>query len=94
MMGGIEPMQVPTLDTLHTAHCTLHTAHCSLQVDVPEENDNEANGLEEAEEQSYTVDNPSLDLEAISNSYDGLAKLYRHLSSALNLISSNLINLI
>lgn len=48
-----------------------------MQVDVPEENDNEANGLEEAEEQSYTVDNPSLDLEAISNSYDGLAKLYR-----------------
>lgn len=47
-----------------------------MQVDMPEENDNEA-GLEEAEEQSYLVDNPSLDLEATSNAYDGLAKLYR-----------------
>jgi len=47
-----------------------------MQVDLPEENDNEAGG-EETEEQSYTVDNPSLDLEATSNAYDGLAKLYR-----------------
>jgi hypothetical protein len=47
-----------------------------MQVDIPEENDNEA-GLEEAEEHSYLVDNPSLDLEATSNAYDGLAKLYR-----------------
>lgn len=47
------------------------------QVDMPEENDNEG-GLEEgAEEQSYFVDNPSLDLEATSNAYEGLAKLYR-----------------
>ena len=44
---------------------------------MPEENDNEG-GLEEgAEEQSYFVDNPSLDLEATSNAYEGLAKLYR-----------------
>ena len=35
---------------------------CFSQVDLPEENDNEA-GLEETEEQSYVVDNPSLDLE-------------------------------
>jgi len=48
-----------------------------MQVDMPEENDNEG-GLEEgAEEQSYFVDNPSLDLEATSNAYEGLAKLYR-----------------
>lgn len=47
-----------------------------MQVDIPEENDNEA-GIEESEEQSYVVDNPSLDLEATSNAYSGLAKLYR-----------------
>jgi len=47
-----------------------------MQVDMPEENDNEA-GLDEAEEQAYVVDNPSLDLEATGNAYDGLAKLYR-----------------
>ena len=44
---------------------------------MPEENDNEG-GLEEStEEQSYFVENPSLDLEATSNAYEGLAKLYR-----------------
>lgn len=37
-----------------------------MQVDLPEENDNEA-AVEEAEEQSYLVDNPSLDLEATAN---------------------------
>jgi len=47
-----------------------------MQVDLPEENDNEA-AVEEAEEQSYLVDNPSLDLEATANMYEGLAKLYR-----------------
>ena len=47
------------------------------KVDMPEENDNEG-GLEEStEEQSYFVENPSLDLEATSNAYEGLAKLYR-----------------
>ena len=44
---------------------------------MPEENDNEG-GLEEGtEEQPYFVDNPSLDLEATSNAYEGLAKLHR-----------------
>jgi len=47
-----------------------------MQVDMPEENENEVVG-EENEEQSYTVENPSLDLEATSNAYTGLAKLYR-----------------
>jgi len=47
-----------------------------MQVDMPEENDNEA-GVDENEDQSYVVDNPSLDLEATSNAYTGLAKLYR-----------------
>jgi len=47
-----------------------------MQVDMPEENDNEA-GVDEHEEQNYVVDNPSLDLEATSNAYTGLAKLYR-----------------
>jgi len=48
-----------------------------MQVDMPEENDNEA-GLEpENEDHSYVVDNPSLDLEAYANAYTGLAKLYR-----------------
>ena len=69
MMGGIEPMQVGTN--------LFRWLFKSIQVDMPEENDNEG-GLEEgAEEQSYFVDNPSLDLEATSNAYDGLAKLYR-----------------
>jgi len=50
-----------------------------MQVDAPEENENEADaGAEETEqEQNYTVENPSLDLEATSNAYTGLAKLYR-----------------
>jgi len=48
-----------------------------MQVDMPEENDNEAGLDEGAEEQAYVVNNPSLDLEATSNSYEGLAKLYR-----------------
>ncbi|XP_071445855.1 COP9 signalosome complex subunit 1 [Hetaerina americana] len=42
-----------------------------MQVDAPpEENDN-------AEEEPYLVENPTLDLEAYANSYSGLAKLYR-----------------
>lgn len=42
-----------------------------MQVDAPpEDNDNN-------EEETYIVDNPSLDLEVYSNSYSGLAKLYR-----------------
>ena len=47
-----------------------------MQVDMPEENENEV-AVEEAEDQSYTVENPSLDLEACSNAYTGLAKLHR-----------------
>jgi len=47
-----------------------------MQVDIPEENENEVGG-EENEEQVYVVENPSLDLEATSNAYVGLAKLYR-----------------
>ena len=46
------------------------------KVDIPEENENEVGG-EENEEQVYVVENPSLDLEATSNAYTGLAKLYR-----------------
>lgn len=42
-----------------------------MQVDVPME-DNENN-----EDESYIVENPSIDLEFYSNSYNGLAKLYR-----------------
>ncbi|XP_035718504.1 COP9 signalosome complex subunit 1-like [Vespa mandarinia] len=42
-----------------------------MQVDVPaEDNDN-------AEEEPYIVENPTLDLEVYANSYTGLAKLYR-----------------
>ena len=42
-----------------------------MQVDVPpEDNDNN-------EEETYIVENPSLDLEVYANSYVGLAKLYR-----------------
>lgn len=42
-----------------------------MQVDAPpEDNDNN-------EEESYTVENPSLDLEAYASSYTGLARLYR-----------------
>ncbi|XP_066992136.1 COP9 signalosome complex subunit 1 [Anabrus simplex] len=42
-----------------------------MQVDAPpEDNDNN-------EEEPYTVENPSLDLEAYANSYSGLARLYR-----------------
>ncbi|XP_051163112.1 COP9 signalosome complex subunit 1 isoform X2 [Leptopilina boulardi] len=42
-----------------------------MQVDAPvEDNDN-------AEEESYIVENPTLDLEVYANSYTGLAKLYR-----------------
>eukprot|EP00092_Neocalanus_flemingeri_P037506 GFUD01040840.1.p1 GENE.GFUD01040840.1~~GFUD01040840.1.p1 ORF type:complete len:494 (+),score=177.25 GFUD01040840.1:237-1718(+) len=48
-----------------------------MQVDIPEENENEVGGEEGNEEQVYVVDNPSLDLEATSNAYTGLAKLYR-----------------
>ena len=47
-----------------------------MQVDMPEENENDAGG-EEHEEQNYIVENPSLDLESQSNAYTGLAKLYR-----------------
>ena len=47
-----------------------------MQVDMPEENENDA-GAEEHEEQNYIVENPSLDLESHSNAYTGLAKLYR-----------------
>ncbi|KAM7302840.1 COP9 signalosome complex subunit 1 [Ixodes scapularis] len=42
-----------------------------MQVDAQPE-DNEA-----TEEETYVVENPSLDLEAYSNSYGGLARLYR-----------------
>ncbi|XP_033211755.1 COP9 signalosome complex subunit 1 isoform X2 [Belonocnema kinseyi] len=42
-----------------------------MQVDAPaEDNDN-------TEEESYIVENPTLDLEVYANSYTGLAKLYR-----------------
>lgn len=42
-----------------------------MQVDAPpEDNDNN-------EEEAYTVENPTLDLEVYANSYIGLAKLYR-----------------
>lgn len=42
-----------------------------MQVDAPpEDNDN-------TEEESYVVENPSLDLEAYASSYTGLARLYR-----------------
>ena len=47
-----------------------------MQVDIPEENENDVGG-EEHEEQNYIVENPSLDLESHSNAYTGLAKLYR-----------------
>ena len=47
-----------------------------MQVDMPEENENDAGG-EEQEEQNYIVENPSLDLESHSNAYTGLAKLHR-----------------
>ena len=43
---------------------------------MPEENENDV-GAEENEEQNYIVENPSLDLEAYSNAYTGLAKLHR-----------------
>lgn len=42
-----------------------------MQVDIPPE-DNENN-----EEETYTVDNPTLDIEVYANSYTGLARLYR-----------------
>ena len=49
-----------------------------MQVDMPEENENDVGGAaEEGEEQNYVVDNPSLDLESYSNQYIGLAKLHR-----------------
>jgi len=48
-----------------------------MQVDIPEENENDAGTDENEQEQNYIVENPSLDLEAISNAYSGLAKLYR-----------------
>ena len=47
-----------------------------MQVDMPEENENDAGG-DETEEQNYIVENPSLDLESYSNAYTGLAKLHR-----------------
>ena len=47
-----------------------------MQVDMPEENENDAGG-DENEEQNYIVENPSLDLESYSNAYTGLAKLHR-----------------
>jgi len=46
-----------------------------MQVDMQEENENEAGG-EDAEE-IFTVDNPSLDLETYASCYTGLAKLQR-----------------
>lgn len=49
----------------------LQNAVEPMQVDVPpEDNDNN-------EEENYIVENPSMDLEVYSNSYTGLAKLYR-----------------
>lgn len=47
-----------------------------MQVDMPEENDND-NAGDENEEQHFTVENPSLDLEAYASQYTGLAKLFR-----------------
>ena len=47
-----------------------------MQVDITEENENEAGG-EEQEEQNYIVENPSLDLESYSSAYTGLAMLTR-----------------
>lgn len=41
-----------------------------MQVDIPEDNENN-------EEETYTVDNPTLDIEVYANSYTGLARLYR-----------------
>ena len=40
-----------------------------LKVDISEENENEV-GNDEAEEEMFTVDNPSLDLEVISHIRD------------------------
>lgn len=49
----------------------LQNAVEPMQVDAPpEDNDNN-------EEETYIVENPSLDLEVYANSYSGLAKLYR-----------------
>ena len=54
-------------------------------MDLPEENDNEA-AAEEAEEQSYLVDNPSLDLEATANMYHLHSEpQHLHLSPPLHL---------
>ncbi|XP_023341519.1 COP9 signalosome complex subunit 1 [Eurytemora carolleeae] len=47
-----------------------------MQVDMGEENENDVAG-EENEEELFTVDNPSLDLETYASSYSGLAKLQR-----------------
>lgn len=41
-----------------------------MQVDVPEDNEN-------IEDATYTVDNPSLDLEVYANSYTGFSRLHR-----------------
>lgn len=51
--------------------CLLQSSVEPMQVDAPpEENDN-------TEEEPYIVENTTLDLEVYSNSYTGLAKLYR-----------------
>jgi len=47
-----------------------------MQVDAAEENENDV-GAEDADEEIYTVDNPSIDLETYAASYNGLAKLQR-----------------
>ncbi|EFA00464.1 COP9 signalosome complex subunit 1 [Tribolium castaneum] len=57
------PLQMQTIVALNAVE--------PMQVDAPpEDNDNN-------EEESYIVENPSLDLEVYANSYSGLAKLYR-----------------
>jgi len=47
-----------------------------MQVDIGEENENEV-GNDETEEEIFTVDNPSLDLESYASQYSGYAKLQR-----------------
>jgi len=47
-----------------------------MQVDMGEENENDVGG-EDVDEEMFTVDNPSLDLETYASSYSGLAKLQR-----------------
>jgi len=47
-----------------------------MQVDIGEENENDV-GNEDTEEQMFTVENPSLDLETYASQYTGYAKLQR-----------------